>query len=316
MPVIRSAAGWTRLAANIYQGVSAGDYLHELTLRMERDVGAGMMQWTSVDRTSKSPIETYWSTPTPRSLMEEWDRHIMPHDPRFAGILARYGELLPCWKLVDVEAFEKSVVVGDWADRKDVDRRWCAACILDIDAAHAGLFAFLRPRIAGAYQIRELDPIKRLRGHLRRAAQLHFLFREQSPRGRAFDDAWGARSRAVYILGRGWRLLAMNQAGQKLLSKGDVLQTRWGELVPRAPRLQRTLNNALTAALRFDLDIYPRPIAVAWPRSDGVSTLVIEIMSLPGIAAEVGLGENAQALVICRNVRHGGASSPFPSNTR
>jgi hypothetical protein len=186
-------------------------------------------------------------------------------------------------------------------DRKDVDRRWGVACIWNVDQDYAGLLAFLRPRTKGPVQLEEISIPKRLRSHIRRAAQLHFMFKESPARGRVFDRIWGSSSQAVFVMGRGRRLLSANSAGHDLLTIGDVFQTRWGELTAREPRLLAALDNALSAAVRFDLAIHPKPIVLGWPRRNGRTIARIEVMALPGIAAETGVPDQALALVFCRD---------------
>jgi hypothetical protein len=298
----RSEDNWTRLAASLYDGITGHSFLERVTVSVNHATGMGVTQWTKLDRLTLSPADTSWSRPTPQTLNAEYEREFAPHDPRIAAALKNFGRLLPCWRLVDNDAFEKSFIVHEWSDRKDIDCRWSAVSIWGVDDDNLGLLAVLRPRKAGPIQIDELRIVNRLRSHIRRAAQLHYLFREQSSRGRTFDDAWASPIRPVFLLGRGRRLLAANGAGHDLLGAGDVFQTRWGELTARAPRLLAALDNALAAARRFDLDIHPKPIAIGWPRFGGLTALKAEVMAIPGLSAELGLGERAEALVICREV--------------
>jgi hypothetical protein len=302
MSAIRSAADWTRFAAGLYQGITNRNYFLEMTVTMERGVGIGMVQWTTVERSNGVPLDNCWSSPCDQKIIDEYTQHIQPIDPRIKASLDNFGAFLPCWRILDPKEFDKSPVVGDWTDRKDINRRWGAACVWNIDERHAGLLALLRPRTKGAFQIDELKVVKRLRSHIRRAAQLHLLFRDHPPRGRAFDDAWGSPIRPVFLLGKGRRLLTANAAGLDLLSAGDVFQTRWGELTAREPNLLAALDNALSAARQFDLEIHPRPIAVAWPRFGGMNAIKAEVMAVPGLTAELGLGERAEALIVCREV--------------
>jgi hypothetical protein len=303
MSGLRSSASWTRLASALYEGVGERDFLTRMTVAVNNGMSMGVTQWSRLDRASLKATDTVWSRPSPASLYSEYERHYAVHDPRITAAFEKFGQFLPCWRLVDAGAFERSVIVNEWSDRKDVDTRWTAVCIWGVDDENLGLLALCRPRKDGPIQLDELKIVKRLRSHVRRAAQLHFLFRGE-PRGRAFDDAWCSRSRPVFLLGKGRRILAVNEAGQDLLSMGDVFQTRWGELTARTPRLLAALDNALAAARRFDLDIHPRPLAVAWPRLGGLTTLKVEVMALPGVAAELGLGERADAILMCREVPH------------
>jgi hypothetical protein len=301
----RSQASWTKLAASLYDGVADSSFLERMTIKVNSGLGMGVTQWSGLDRATLTPAGTAWSRPSPPSLYEEYERYYAAHDPRVHNAFQKFGQFVPCWQLVDAEAFDKSAIVNEWSDRKDIDTRWAAVSIWGVDDKNLGLLALCRPRKEGPIQLDELRPAKRLRSHIRRAAQLHYLFREQSPRGRAFDDAWGSRSQAVFLLGHGRRLLGSNGAGHDLLAMGDVFQMRWGELVSREPRLSAALDTAIAAARRFDLDILPRPIAIGWPRFGGEATLRMEAMALPGIAADLGLGERVQTLLMCREVpRH------------
>jgi hypothetical protein len=304
MSQIRSASEWTQIAASLYEGVTGYSFLERMTVSLNRALGMGVTQWSSVDRKTMSATGTVWSRPSPASLYEEYARHYAVHDPRIEAAMRNFGRVLPCWRLVDAREFDKSIIVNEWSDRKDIDTRWSAISISGVDEDNLGLLAILRPRKDGPILFEELKIVKRLRSHIRRAAQLHNLFREQPPRGRAFDDAWGSRSRAVFILGRGRRLLTSNDGAQNLLQMGDVFQTRWGELTARDPILLATLDHALGAALQFDLSVSPRPIVFGWPRYGGMTTLRAEVMALPGIAAEIGLGERAEAILMCRDVPH------------
>jgi hypothetical protein len=313
MPPPRNAETWTRFAASLYQGLSAGDFLHGLTVRMEKRVGIGMVQWTTIKHATGQPIDNCWSTPCDPKLIDEYVEHIQPVDPRIHASLANFGAFLPCWSILDPFEFDKSPVVGDWTDRKDVNRRWGAACIWDIDAAHAGLLAFLRPRTEGAFQMEELAPVKRLRSHIRRAAQLHFLFRD-APGGRLFDRAWGAQNQSVLLLGRGKRLLGANGAAHKLLRDGDVFTAAWGELIAKEPWLAATFDNALAAARQFDLTIHPRSVTFIWPRKDGQSALHAEVMALPGLGAETGIGERVELLLFARTLPRQRMRMPHVTN--
>jgi PAS domain-containing protein len=245
--------------------------------------------------------------------MDEYIEHIQPVDPRVHASLANYGVFLPCWKILDPAEFDKSPVVGDWTDRKDINRRWGAACVWDIDQAHAGLLAFLRPRTEGAFQMEELAPVKRLRSHVRRAAQLHFLFRG-APGGRIFDHMWGAQSQAVFLLGRGKRLLGANEAAHEILRSGEIFAAAWGELIAREPRLAATLDHALAAARQFDLTIHPRSVTFAWPFKDGRTALHAEAMALPGLAAETGVGERVELLLFARTLLRQRKAPPHVTN--
>lgn len=304
MPPLRSAPDWTRFAVGLYEGVSEATFLSKMTVKLENGLGLGLAQWNRIDRTTLTVSDTTWSKPTPPSLNAEYERNYAPHDPRIKSAFQNFGQFLPCWRLVDSAEFEKSIIVNEWSDRRDVAARWTAVCIWGIDKTSLGLLAFCRPRKDGPIQMEELRIVKRLRSHVRRAAQLHHLFRDEPPRGRAFDDAWNSRSQAVFLMGKGRRLLSMNHAAQSPLELGDVFHTRWGELSAREHRLAATLDNALAAARKFDLAIYPRPIAFAWPRFGGEVTLRTEILALHGVVAELGMGEQAEAVIICRDVPH------------
>jgi hypothetical protein len=316
MGLIRSEEKWTRLAARLYSSAGDVSFLERMTVALNDGLGMGVTQWSGLDRATLTPSGTAWSRPSPASLYAEYERNYAQHDPRVHAAFQNFGQFLPCWRLVDAEAFEKSIIVNEWSDRRDIDTRWTSICVWGIDESNLGLLALCRPRKDGPIQLDELKIVKRLRSHVRRAAQLHFLFREQPPRGRAFNDAWGSRSQAVFVLGRGRRLLSYNGAGQELLGAGDVFQTRWGELTAREPHLLAALDNALSAARKFDLDISPRQIAVAWPRFGGMTAIKAEVMALPGLSAEVGLGERAEAVVMCREfprvswARAGGVGAP------
>jgi hypothetical protein len=302
MPKNTSEASWRTLSAKIYEGVADRTFLERMTAALNDGMGMGVTQWSGVNRATMSASGTAWSRPSPPSLYAEYERYYAVHDPRIEAALQNFGKFLPCWRLVDPEKFEKSIIVNEWSDRRDIDTRWTSVCIWGVDDDNLGLLAFCRPRKDGPIQLDELHIANRLRSHVRRAAQLHFLFSETPLRARAFDDAWGSPIRPVFLMGKGRRLLAANEAGHSLLAMGDVFQTQWGELTAREPRLLAALDNALAAAHRFDLDITPRQIFLGWPRYGGMTALKAEVMALPGVAAETGLGEQAQAVIMCREV--------------
>jgi DNA-binding CsgD family transcriptional regulator len=288
----------------LYDGVTDAGFFDQLTRKLHHHLELGTVQWTVIDRrigsiTSNSLSEDFGNQ------FAEYEREFWSIDPRVPETLKNFGRLLPCWKLVDPDTFDRSPVVGDWTDRKDVDRRWCAPVTWAIDERHAALLVYLRPRKLGAHQIDELRPAKALLPHLRRAAELRHLLAGDAGASGLFADQWGSAHRAIFWLGAGRRILARNAAAERLLSLGHVLTATWGRLSARAPHDDAVLEAAIQASSHEP----PPPAQIIAPLAGlgaGVAWRA-RVVSLGGAAAEIGVARGASHLLELEEI---GRSAP------
>lgn len=56
-------------------------------------------------------------------MIDRYTQDYLADDPRMKSISSCTGRAVPCYELVDVEAFERSEIVNEFLDSKDLDLR-------------------------------------------------------------------------------------------------------------------------------------------------------------------------------------------------
>lgn len=116
------------------------------------------------------------------------------------------------------------------------------------DAETFGTVGFGRLERDGPYGEREMHLATLLTPHLQRAAAINRLLDIAALERSTFAALFDALSAPVFLVGRGGRLVHVNQSGQGLLDAGDVLRAHGGVLLAREPAGNRALASAIAEA--------------------------------------------------------------------
>jgi DNA-binding CsgD family transcriptional regulator len=107
------------------------------------------------------------------STYEEYERNWLDKDPRFAAAVAHVGQIYSDVQVIDPKFFEASAIYNDFLSKLNIRYTLFASIAITPDLLLAQ--AFLRQKRMGAFESGDVDAVRRLLPHLRRALHLRHL---------------------------------------------------------------------------------------------------------------------------------------------
>lgn len=219
-----------RLVSRMYDAVLEPNYFQHMVELIDSNVDLGMIQFQAINLTNQTYGENHWSRPYPPNIIEEYRTHILPIDPRPRAAEKFFGQLVPCWQLIEPGEFDKSEIVRGWLDRKDVDRRWSAGCVWPIDRDEIAFLTALRPRREGAFGAAELSKLRAILPYVRRTAELHLKLSNLRHRTSNLAHAVDTLPHAIIVLDEARNIVSRSCAGEHLLALADGFTEKKGKL--------------------------------------------------------------------------------------
>ena len=141
-----------------------------------------------------------------------------------------------------------------------------------------------RTRGQGHFTLDESRTFEQLFSHLRRAIELHQRLRISDERATSLGGIIERLEMPAIVLDAANRPLIVSASAQEILSRGDGLALRFGELQAATPALTAQLRDATTLAGTSSIDLGQR---LHLPRRERRSPLLLDILP----AWRLGLGE-------------------------
>lgn len=163
------------------------------------------------------------------------------------------------------------------------------------DRTTFGNVAFGRHESAGRLGPQEIDILRRLGPHLRRAATISGILGQTELRATTFESALDAAQSGVILVDASMAILHANQAAQTMLANSDPVRERLGRLELRLELLPGQLSAAV-AACGSDSGLGRRGIGIPTRRLDG-SPLIVHVMPLERRSVRGGISSRASAAV-------------------
>jgi len=163
------------------------------------------------------------------------------------------------------------------------------------DRTSLGNIGFGRHESAGRPGPKEVEILRRLGPHLRRAAIISGILGQTEMRATTFESALDAAQSGVILVDSSMAILHANQSAHTMLANGDPVRERLGRLELRLELLPGQLRAAV-AACESDSGLGRRGIGIPTRRLDG-SPLIVHVMPLERRSVRGGISSKASAAV-------------------
>lgn len=217
----------------------------------------------------------------PQAMIEDYIQLYADGDPRIAGAADRSGRMVACHELVDTGAFERTALVTEFLDRKELNLRWCCGHVETLDSDTTMLVSLMRERKRGPFEPQDVVAIERLSRHLHRAARLHAdLARTELALAR-LEATLDQLSDAIFVCERDGRVRHMNQAAVRLAERGDAVLVAAGLLRAVQSDAARQLAGAMMDAASLSPDCPNGRTDVVLHRPADASPVIARLHPLP-----------------------------------
>jgi DNA-binding CsgD family transcriptional regulator/PAS domain-containing protein len=153
-----------------------------------------------------------------------------------------------------------------------------------------------RHRSAGPFERYEIDGLRLLAPHLRRAVIIGGLFDEQAAAAATLSEALDATPAAVVLVDAEMAVVHANSKAQRLLLEEDTIRVRVGALGLAAEVVPGALANAVASAAGGDAEVGRKGISIPALRADGAPALV-SVLPLKGRTTSMGVPLRGRAAI-------------------
>lgn len=264
----------------IYGAVGEPDYWRRVAGALSETIEDGVVQISAYG--ARADDVCFYAVPEfiPAKMADQYTQQYMAQDPRMEVNHRAIGRVTACHEFVDVEDFERTDLVNDFLDHKEVDLRWCAAHVEKPDPDITMLVSFMRPRRRGPFERQETRRIERLSRHVHRAGRLHFDLARASLAATRLETALDLLDEAVFVCRRDGRIRHMNAAAVRMIEGGAPLGAGRGRLRPARAEDADGFARALAAAADpFAAGTAPASFALRGPA--GTLPLLARLHTLP-----------------------------------
>jgi DNA-binding CsgD family transcriptional regulator len=183
----------------------------------------------------------------PADAFVEYERHWREKDPRFQIAMARPNEVLADTMVLDMPAFERSEVHREVLAKYDNHYSLFGNHVAAPDLLVAA--AWLRSKRDGPYEKTEVDRIRAIVTHMKRAVRLRHLVGSLRDQIADLRRALDAVPVPTAILDEKSTVVCANQSAEELFEERDGLRTEKGRLSASVLREQRALEAAIAKAM-------------------------------------------------------------------
>lgn len=248
-------------------------HLAETLVRLGGGHAGGLIARSSAEKVHVFAQMGYNLDPTSQKSWVEHFANISPLLP--LELCALPGDVTPASQIVASDSYKRSVFYNDWARKRD--HFDFIGIILAKEARAIDYFAILRPHRAGLVTPFELEQIKIVAPHVRRAYLVGNLLNECKAKVDALGNAIANAGFGVVLAGHDGQLIYVNDAAETLIRLGRGLicrQNRIGAADGQADQQLKAL--ILDAALPFG-DKLPGGSMIL-SDEDGERSLVVHVV--------------------------------------
>ena len=236
----------------------------------------------------------------PPERIGEYTDHYIEQDPRMAAAAGRTGRMIGCHEYIDVEAFERTALVNEFLDRKDMNLRWCTAHLENLGGGATMLVSMMRPRSRGHFEKHEMRALEHFSRHIHRAARLHVDLARSELASARFETTLDRLADAVFVCDGKGRILHMNEAGAGMIERGNLLRAAQDRLRPARAEESAAFALALRgAADPFTGGIETASLALRGP--EGTLPLLARFHTLPRNLGPDVRSARGEVLIVVRD---------------
>lgn len=284
----------------IYGTVGEPDYWRRAADAFSKTVEGGVAQlsaygpqWTDVHLYAVPDF-------VPQDMISDYTNHYIGQDPRMAAAAGNTGRMIGCHEYLDVEAFERTALVNEFLDRKDMNLRWCTAHLENLGGGATMLVSMMRPRDRGHFEKHEMRALDRLSHHLHRAARLHVDLARSELASAHFETTLDRLADAVFVCDRDGRILHMNATATGMIERGTMLRAAQDRLRPARAAESAAFALALRgAADPFADNVETASLALRGP--EGTLPLVARFHTLPRDLGPDVRAAHGEVLIVVRD---------------
>jgi DNA-binding CsgD family transcriptional regulator len=161
---------------------------------------------------------------------------------------ARAGDVLSCSKLVVSEDYKKSVFYNEWARKRD---HWdYMGIVLDKGQSAMDYFAILKPHSGGLMTPADIDRMRILGPHLRRAFTTSALIQKYRAQAKSLGDLIATAGFGVVLVTATRQITYVNDAAEALMQSHRGLGYAHGRVCAKDPHADRKLEAMVLCASR------------------------------------------------------------------
>ncbi len=176
----------------------------------------------------------------------------------------------------------------------------CVMIGLVRDAHTAGAVAFGRHADRGEVGENDINVLRLLAPHIRRAVIIGRLLEQQTAVTATFSDILEGVSAGIILVDVDCGIVHANAAARSMLETGDPLHLRNGRLSTTNPLTSNVLANAVSQAARLEIDLERRSIDIPARLADGAPT-VLQVLPLRRRTVRNGIEQRAAAAIFIAN---------------
>ncbi len=153
-------------------------------------------------------------------------------------------------RIVSKELKERSEIRKDWIERFGIVDS--IGTLVMREPNRLGIWTAARHKSVGEFTDREVDIMREVAPHLRRAVTISDILDARRIEGRALLETLDTLSAAVAIVGEKGKVLVANKAAERQLRSDGTLTSKNGQLAARSAASSNAFSDALAQALRGD----------------------------------------------------------------
>ncbi|MDQ8700625.1 helix-turn-helix transcriptional regulator [Hyphomicrobium sp. LHD-15] len=176
----------------------------------------------------------------------------------------------------------------------------CVMIGLVRDANTAGAVAFGRHADQGEVGEDDLNVLRLLAPHIRRAVTIGRLLEQQAAATATFSEILEKVSAGILLVDEDCTIVHANAAGRRMLDTGDAVQLRNGRLSTTSPLTSAVLIDAVRQAANLEIDIERRSIDIPARLADGSPT-VMQVLPLSRRTVRNGIEQRTAAAIFIAN---------------
>jgi DNA-binding CsgD family transcriptional regulator/PAS domain-containing protein len=162
------------------------------------------------------------------------------------------------------------------------------------DKAMIGNATFSQHQSAGAIDDAQIDGLRLLAPHIRRAVMISNLFDMKTVEAATFAATVEALTVGVVLVDENSKIVHTNTAATAMLTAGDPIMVRQGRIAVRSTTTTSTLQSAIAQAAKDEATLGQKGIGIPIPRPSG-DPLVIHVLPLRRGDTRSGLIQRAAA---------------------
>jgi DNA-binding CsgD family transcriptional regulator len=270
---------YARAVEAIYASGAEGSLVSEALAATSRLLGGRGATLEVIDKRERRPLEVN-AAGLPAIARTQYFEQFAVLNPRLPPVLRqRPGEVSWDYKLLDEKAMMRDPFYADFLPR--IGLRYFISAVLEQTGDRISAVTVQRSKRQGHVSDREISLMHRLCPHFQRANHMRTRIKAATDRNGLFENALDLLSDGIALLGRGGRLVYVNEALRLLAARESDLRIDRNAVQFSTPELRSRFAAALDAVERvLDPAAARLPTDFAVPREGGLPPYTISVRPL------------------------------------